>query len=248
MFQGRTVAVIIPALNEQEAIGAVITAIDRQVADWVVVGDNGSTEDTAAIAAAAGALVVREERRGYGSACLKAIAAVPTAEVLVFLDADGGDDPGELPLLLTALFDGDTEIVIGSRVLGQAEAGSLTPVQRFGNALTCFLVRLLWGVRYTDLGPFRAIRRPSYERLQMCDPDYGWTIELQVKAAQKGMSVVEIPVTYRNRQAGRSKVSGTVSGSWRAGKRILGYVFAAKAKELLAKASPGGRVSGEGSP
>ena len=232
-------AVIMPALNEQDAIGAVIAAVDRDLADWVVVGDNGSTDRTAEVAAAAGAIVVYEDRRGYGSACLKAIAAVPEAEVLVFLDADGGDDPRELSLLLKALFTGETEIVIGSRMTGQAEAGSLTPVQRFGNALTCSLVRLLWGVRYTDLGPFRAVRRPAYERLQMRDPDYGWTIELQVKAAQMGMSVVEIPVTCRKRRAGNSKVSGTVSGSWRAGKRILGYVIAAKAKELMAKMAPG---------
>jgi len=239
VFQDHTVAVIMPALNEQDAIGEVIAAVDRDLADWVVVGDNGSTDHTAEVAAAAGAIVVYEDRRGYGSACLKAIAAVPEAEVLVFLDADGGDDPRELLLLLQALFTGKTEIVIGSRMTGQAEAGSLTPVQRFGNALTCSLVRLLWGVRYTDLGPFRAIRRPAYERLQMCDPDYGWTIELQVKAAQMGMPVVEIPVTYRKRRAGNSKVSGTVSGSWRAGKRILGYVIAAKAKELMAKRPPG---------
>ncbi len=125
--------------------------------------------------------------------------------------------------------------MIGSRLSGQAEDGSLTHLQKFGNTLTCTLVRLFWGVRYTDLGPFRAIGRAAYARLNMSDPDYGWTIEMQVKAAQLGLSVREIPVTYRNRQAGKSKVSGTVSGSWRAGKRILGYVLAAKAKELMTK-------------
>ncbi len=233
MFAGQKVAVIMPALNEAEAIGAVIGQIDRELADWVVVGDNGSTDATAEIAAAAGALVRHEERRGYGSACLKAITAVPEADILVFLDADGGDDPRELSQLLQALMKNDTQVVIGSRVTGQAEAGSLTPIQRFGNTLTCTLVRLMWGVRYTDLGPFRAIRRAAYESLQMQDPDYGWTIELQVKAAQAGLAVTEVPVSYRNRQAGHSKVSGTVSGSWRAGKRILGYVLAAKAKELM---------------
>ena len=235
MFQSETVAVIIPALNEDEAIGQVIARLDRDLVDWVVVGDNGSTDQTAAVAAAAGATVVREDRRGYGSACLKAIAAVPQAEILVFLDADGGDDPAELALLLQALADQEVEVVIGSRVQGQAEAGSLTALQRFGNALTCHLVRLMWGVRYTDLGPFRAIRRSAYERLNMSEPDYGWTIEMQVKAAQAGLGVREIPVTYRNRQAGRSKVSGTIGGSLRAGKRILGYVLAAKVKELMTK-------------
>lgn len=234
MFREHTVAVIIPALNEAEAIGPVIDQIDRKLADWVVVGDNGSTDETANIARSAGALVVREERRGYGSACLTAITAVPEADVLVFLDADGGDDPGELSLLLTALLSGQTDIVIGSRVTGRAERGSLTPVQRFGNSLTCALVKLLWGVRYTDLGPFRAIRREAYEQLAMCDPDYGWTIEMQVKAAQQGLKVTEVPVSYRNRQAGRSKVSGTILGSWRAGRRILGYVLTAKARECLA--------------
>ncbi len=138
---------------------------------------------------------------------------------------------------MQALGDEGTEVVIGSRVSGHAETGSLTPLQKFGNALTCHLVRLMWGVRYTDLGPFRAIRRSAYERLNMSDPDYGWTIEMQVKAAQARLKVREIPVTYRNRRAGRSKVSGTVRGSWRAGKRILGYVLAAKAKELMTKPS-----------
>ncbi len=233
MFQGKSVAVIIPALNEAEAIGAVITQIDRQMVDWVAVGDNGSEDDTAAIAKAAGALVVHENRRGYGSACLKAIAAVPEAEVLVFLDADGADNPAEISQLLDALFSGNTKVVIGSRVTGQAEPGSLTPVQKFGNALTCFLVNRIWGVHFTDLGPFRAIGREAYESLQMCDPDYGWTIEMQVKAAQVGMPVVEVPVSYRKRQAGQSKVSGTIVGSWRAGRRILGYVFSARAKELM---------------
>jgi len=226
-----------PALNEAAAIGEVIGHLDRDLVDWVVVGDNGSTDETAAVALSAGAIVVREERRGYGSACLKAIAAVPQADILVFLDADGGDDPTELETLLRALCHGETDVVIGSRLRGNAEAGSLTPLQRFGNALTCRLVRLLWGVRYTDLGPFRAIRRVAYERLEMSDPDYGWTIEMQVKAAQMGLSVCEIPVTYRNRRAGHSKVSGTVRGSWRAGKRILGYVLAAKTKELMTKST-----------
>ena len=224
-----------PALDEAEVIGGVLAQIDREVVDWVVVGDNGSRDGTADVATAAGAMVVREERRGYGSACLKAIAAVPQADILVFLDADGGDDPDELPLLLQALLSGETEIVIGSRLNEKAETGSLTAVQKFGNTLTCALVRLMWGARYTDLGPFRALRRATYERLEMCDPDYGWTIEMQVKAAQAGVKVTEVPVAYRKRQAGKSKVSGTILGSWRAGKRILGYVFEAKAKELWAR-------------
>lgn len=231
MYAGQRVAVIIPALDEAEAIGSVLDSIDRSIVDRVVVGDNGSTDATPAVAHAHGAVVVREERRGYGSACLAAVAAASEAEILVFLDADGSDDPTEIPLLLAALGKG-ADLVIGSRVTGRAEPGSLTPLQRFGNALTCTLVRILWGIRYTDLGPFRAIRRPAYDALTMSDPDFGWTIEMQVKAAQQGLRIAEVPVSYRPRRAGKSKVSGTLRGSYGAGKRILGYVAAAKLGEL----------------
>lgn len=233
VYQGRSVAVIIPALDEALSIAKVIRQLDQRLVDWIVVGDNGSRDGTPEVAAAAGALVVHEPRRGYGSACLKAIAAVPRAEVLVFLDADGSDDPRELPLLLEALFTGNAEIVIGARLNDKAEPGSLTPVQKFGNTLTCGLVRLFWRARYTDLGPFRALRRSTFDQLGMVDPDFGWTIEMQVKAAQMGLEVVEIPVSYRRRQGGSSKVSGTILGSYRAGKRILEYVFAAKFRELV---------------
>jgi rSAM/selenodomain-associated transferase 1 len=232
MYCGHQVAVIIPALDEEEAIGPVVGAVDRSVVDQVVVADNGSTDNTAEIAARAGALVVREDRRGYGSACLRAIEEVPDADILVFLDADGSDDPAAIEELLKAVVESKADLVIGSRVLGKAEKGALTPLQLFGNWLTCTLVRWLWGVRYSDLGPFRAIRRSSYDRLAMADPDFGWTIEMQVKAAQHDLKTTEIPVDYRVRQAGQSKVSGTLRGSFGAGKRILGYVFEAKFQEL----------------
>jgi glycosyltransferase involved in cell wall biosynthesis len=237
MYHGHRVAVIMPALDEAETIGAVVGAIDRALVDRVVVGDNGSVDATATVAAAAGAEVVREARRGYGSACLRAIAAVPEADILVFLDADGSDDPAEIPLFLATLVRDHADVVIGSRVTGRAEAGALTPLQRFGNGLTCTLVRWLWGVRFTDLGPFRAIWRRTFDDLDMRDPDFGWTIEMQVKAAQRGLRVVEVPVDYRVRRGGKSKVSGTLLGSLRAGRRILGYVFAAKARELLGRTS-----------
>jgi glycosyltransferase involved in cell wall biosynthesis len=236
LYQGNRVAVILPALNEAEAIGSVLESIDRDMIDEVVVGDNGSNDGTATVAASGGALVVLEERKGYGSACLKAVAAVPDADILVFLDADGSDDPSEIPLLLTALVEGGADLVIGSRVTGQSEPGALTPLQRFGNAMTCFLVRRFWGVRYSDLGPFRAIWRHRYEELHMADPDFGWTIEMQVKAAQRGLRAAEVPVSYRNRRAGQSKVSGTIRGSFAAGRRILGCVIRAKVGDLRGRA------------
>ncbi|MEZ4647974.1 MAG: glycosyltransferase family 2 protein [Candidatus Eisenbacteria bacterium] len=243
---------MLPALNEADAIGPVLRAIDRTLVDEVVVGDNGSTDGTPEVAAAHGAHVVHQARRGYGSACLEAIATVPDVDILVFLDADGSDDPAEIPLLLRTLTEnvpdargvGDgngahgaddrhgVDLVIGSRVTGNAEPGALTPLQRFGNSLTCTLVRLLWGVRYTDLGPFRAIWKDRYDELEMSDPDFGWTIEMQVKAAQRALRVAEVPVTYRVRRAGESKVSGTIQGSYLAGTRILGYVARAKLGDL----------------
>ncbi len=247
MFQNQRIALIIPVLDEEQTIGAVVTAVDRTVVDQVLVVDNDSADNTARVAREAGATVLSEPRQGYGSACLTGIAAAPDADVLVFCDGDGSDDPREIPLLLRALTDPDTDIstntstgtstgadlVIGSRTRGRAEPGALTPVQELGNWLTCTLVRLFWGVRYTDLGPFRAVTRAGLNRLAMADPDFGWTIEMQVKAAQRGLRIQEIPVACRVRRGGHSKVSGTVLGSYHAGRRILGYVFEAKARDLL---------------
>ncbi len=223
---------VIPALDEAATIGDVVAAVDRTLVDWVIVADNGSRDETAARAAAAGARVVCEPRRGYGRACRRALAEAPPWDIVVFLDGDGSDDPREIPRLLQALHEQDADLVIGSRVLGRAEPGALTLVQRLGNALTCSLVRLLWGARYTDLGPFRAVRRTAYERLAMSEPAYAWTIEMQVKAARLRLRVAEVPVSCRVRQGGRSKVSGTLLGSVRAGRRILAYVLAARLHEL----------------
>ena len=233
VYMNHRVALIIPALNEEGTIGPLLSRVDRELVDTVLVVDNGSTDATAARATANGALVLRESRRGYGSACLRALREGQAADLIVFMDGDGSDDPAEIESLLRILVQDHVDLVIGSRVLGGAEPGALTPLQRFGSVLSCFLIRSLWGVRYTDLGPFRAIRRDALERLEMADPDFGWTIEMQVKAAQRGLRTAEIPVRRAVRKAGESKVSGTIIGSYRAGTRILGYVFAAWIREWV---------------
>lgn len=216
---GLRVAVVIPALNEAPALPHVLPAIPSWVAEVIVV-DNGSRDATAAVAAGLGARVVSEPRRGYGQACLSGIAALsPGIDTVVFMDADASDRPDEMDRLLAPIVAGAADMVIGSRPLG-AEPGSLTPVQRFGNALSCWLIRVLWGVRFTDLGPFRAITRPALARLEMQDRNFGWTVEMQVRAAGRGLRCAEIPVTYR-RRIGQSKVSGTISGSVKAGVKIL---------------------------
>jgi len=231
------VGIVIPALDEEEALPAVLAAIPRPLATTVVVVDNGSRDRTAECARAGGAVVLAEARRGYGSACLKGLAWLFGREpgspqppwqgqdVVVFLDADGSDRPEELELLVGPILRGEAEVVIGSRVLGGVPRGALTPQQRFGNALACGLMRLLFGARYTDLGPFRAIRADALEHLALGDLDYGWTIELQLKAAAARMRVREVPVGYRPRSGGESKISGTLLGSLRAGAKILGWVL-----------------------
>jgi len=214
------IAVIIPALNEEEAIGQVIAEIPRESVSDILVVDNGSTDNTAAAAAAAGARVVAEPRRGYGSACLRGIAELREPDVVVFVDGDHSDYPEEVPMLVGPIAADEADLVIGSRTLGQREAGSLTPQQLLGNRFACFLLRLLYRRRFTDLGPFRAIRRPSLAALKMADRDFGWTIEMQIKAVKRGLRVVEVPVRYRPR-IGRSKISGTLRGTVLAGYKII---------------------------
>lgn len=207
------IALIIPALDEEDAIGSLLAEIDRKLIRDVIVGDNGSRDATAAIARERGAVVVHVDERGYGAACAGALAALaPDIRAIVFMDADGSDDPAEIPLLLEALRDAD--LVIGSRRF--IDPGALTPQQRFGNWLATRLIHLLYRHRYTDLGPFRAIRRDALERMGMRDRRYGWTAEMQVRALQIGARVAEVPVRYR-RRVGRSKISGTVTGVIRAG-------------------------------
>ena len=219
------VVVIIPALNEEDAILRVLNDIP-DLAHEVIVVDNGSMDDTPARAAAGGARVVLEPRRGYGQACLTGIATLPDdTEIVVFLDGDYSDYPAEMDRIVEPLRSGAADLVIGSRVLGNHEAGALLPQARFGNALATFLIRFLYGVRYTDLGPFRAIRRDALERIDMVDRNFGWTVEMQVKAARCGLRGVEVPVSYRRRLAGTSKVTGTLSGTFHAGWQILYTIF-----------------------
>jgi glycosyltransferase involved in cell wall biosynthesis len=221
------VAVVIPALNEEGALPGVLAVLPRAGAGWrvaaVVVADNGSTDGTARAARGGGAEVVAEPQRGYGSACLAALAhpAARAAEVVAFLDADGSDDPADLPALLAPVVAGRADLVIGSRVLGEREPGSLTPVQAFGNRLATALLGALYGARSTDLGPFRAVRRDALDRLGMRDRDYGWTVEMQARAARAGLRVEEVPARYRRRRLGRSKVAGTLRGMAGAGWKIL---------------------------
>lgn len=222
------VAFIIPAVNEEASIGPVLDALHSYLpaagifqAEFLVV-DNNSADATARIATEHGARVINEPRRGYGQACLAGIAALsPESQIIVFLDADGSDDPQDLPRLLAPLHDGSADFVLGSRTEAARRSGAFTPPQAFGNWLATGLMRLFFGIHHYDLGPFRAIRRESLDRLQMCDPNYGWTIEMQIKAHRCGLRVLEIPVNYRKRLAGQSKISGNLLGSIRAGYKIL---------------------------
>ncbi len=218
------VVVIIPALDEEESIGAVVRALP-QIASRVIVVDNGSRDRTAEAARAAGAEVVREPRRGYGRACLAGIAAAGGAEVLVFLDGDGSDDPALLPSLVAPIRDGRADLVIGSRSLGRREPGAHPWHAVLGTRLCVGLMNRLAGTRATDLGPFRAISSAALRRLDMRDPDYGWTVEMQVKAAQAGLRTLEVAVDQRRRAAGRSKVSGTVRGTIGAARKILATIL-----------------------
>ena len=213
------IAVVIPALDEEEAIGLVVSEIPRVVSDVIVV-DNGSRDRTAEVATAAGARVVPEPRRGYGQACLTGIAAAEGADVLVFLDGDRSDHPEQLPRVVAPILEGRADLVIGSRRLGRSAPGAHPWHAVAGTRFGVGLMNLLVGTRATDLGPFRAITAEALRRLDMRDRGFGWTVEMQVRAAQAGLRVVEVPVDYRPR-IGRSKGSGTLSGSVRAGGKII---------------------------
>lgn len=219
------IAVVIPALDEEASIDAVVRSIDRALVAQIVVGDNGSRDRTAELARAAGAEVVVEPDRGYGAACAAALGRLdPATEIVVFMDADASDDPSEMPLLVSPIASGTADLVIGSRVLGRVERGAMTLPQRFGNWLATGLILVFHRHRYTDLGPYRAIRKSLLDEIAMRDRRFGWTVEMQVRALQLGARVVEVPATYRKR-AGRSKISGTLGGVAKAGFWILFTIF-----------------------
>lgn len=214
------ISIVLPALNEEQALPLVLAEIPKGIAAEIVVVDNGSTDGTAEAARRAGARVVAEPRRGYGRACLSGIAALDRPDIIVFLDADHSDYPEDLPTLLEPILAERADFVVGSRIRGGASREALLPQAYYGNRLACALLRLCFGARHTDLGPFRAIRSEDLYRLQMVDCGYGWTVEMQAKAAMAGLRVEEVPVRYRPR-VGRSKITGTVRGTIGAGTKIL---------------------------
>ncbi len=220
------ISVIIPAYNEEKSIGKVVGDISRELVQHVIVVNNNSTDQTREVAEKAGAIVLNETRKGYGWACLMGIdkAYELDTDIIVFLDGDYSDYPDEIIDVVRPILEENMDLVIGSRVLGKREKGSLTPQQVFGNWLATRLMRIFYRAKFSDLGPFRAIKTESLRKLKMADKTYGWTIEMQIKAAKQKMNFCEVPVKYRKR-IGVSKVSGTVKGTVLAGIKIIFAVF-----------------------
>ncbi len=222
--------VIIPAYNEEESIGFVLEDIPKELVREVVVCNNSSTDNTAEVAERNGATVVLAERKGYGSACLEGLDYIKNKplqehpDVVVFLDGDYSDHPEEMSHLIDPIKNSNMDMVIGSRALGDLEKGSMQPQQVFGNWLATTLIRLFYRYEFTDLGPFRAITWKALEEIDMRDPDFGWTVEMQIKAAKLKLKCTEVPVSYR-RRIGVSKVSGTLRGTFLAGYKILWTIF-----------------------
>jgi glycosyltransferase involved in cell wall biosynthesis len=228
--QNSTMVAVIPAWNEEGNIGRVVADIPREVCRHVVVVDNASTDRTAALAKEAGALVVHQPRRGYGYACAAGVrkAYELGADVIVFLDGDYSDYPEEMPIVVGPVLRDEADMVIGSRLRGGTmERGALPGHAAFGNRLISTILRLRFGVRISDLGPFHAIRADVLRRLRMREMTYGWTVEMIVKAAKRGYRIAEVPVRYRKRLSGESKVSGNLKASARAAWRILAVTFRA---------------------
>ena len=216
------VSVVIAALNEEDAIANVVASVPRDIADQVIVVDNGSSDRTAEVAAAAGACVVTEPQRGYGRAFCAGLRSLSAdCKIVVFLDGDGSDYPEMMNRLVEPIIDGRYDFVIGSRTAGQREAGSMNFHQVFAGYMIGFFLRLLYGVHSTDMGPFRAIRRRTLEVLGMREETYGWPLEMQMRAARAKVRTLEVPVDYRRRAGGKSKIAGTARGSFLAATRIL---------------------------
>jgi len=228
MIKKPKIVVIIPAYNEENSIAKVVNDIPAGLVNEVIVVNNNSNDDTDINAQNAGATVLNEERPGYGFACLKGIEYIkqlqPVPDIVVFIDADYSDLPEEMPLLLQPIINNGMDMVIGSRALGKKENGSMTVQQVFGNWLATRLLKIIYRIRYTDLGPFRAIRYDKLLEINMQDTTYGWTVEMQLKAAKLKMKIIEVPVSYRKR-IGHSKISGTVKGTVLAGYKIITTIF-----------------------
>jgi glycosyltransferase involved in cell wall biosynthesis len=218
------ISVIIPAFNEEESIGLVLDALPQDLLHEIIVVDNNSTDNTARNASEKGARVVSETRKGYGSACLKGIAELNDPDIVVFLDGDFSDYPEEITQLLEPIESGEKDFVLGSRMILPESRMALLPQSRYGNQLAVFLMRLLFRYQYTDLGPFRAIRYESLKSIGMQDTNFGWTVEMQIKAVKTKLRILEIPVKYRER-VGVSKITGTFSGTIKAGTKIIYTIF-----------------------
>ena len=218
------ISIIIPAYNEEDSIGLVLKALPRQIIQEIIVVDNGSTDETARVAIENGARVVKEPKKGYGAACLKGIESLDAPDIVVFLDGDFSDFPEEIVSLIDPIEKEKQDFVIGSRMIIPKSRAALLPQARYGNQLAVFLIKLFFKHTYTDLGPFRAIRYNSLMSIGMQDTNFGWTVEMQIKAIKRGLRIIEVPVNYRER-VGVSKITGTVSGTFKAGIKIIYTIF-----------------------
>ena len=218
------ISVIIPAYNEEESLPHVLNDLPQDRLHQIIVVNNRSTDRTAEVARANGATVVYEKRQGYGQACLSGMAVLDAPDIVVYLDGDYSDYPEEIDLLVAPIIKDEADFVVGSRMILKESRKALLPQARYGNMLAVFLIRLFFGYRFTDLGPFRAIRYKSLQAIGMRDRNFGWTVEMQIKAVQKSLRIREIPVRYRMR-IGVSKITGTVSGTFKAGTKIIYTIF-----------------------
>ena len=218
------ISVIIPAYNEENSIGRVLNDLPKEKLKEIIVVNNASTDNTAEVARINGATVVEERCRGYGAACLRGISVVSDSDIVVFVDGDYSDYPEELDQLIKPIIENRADFVLGSRMIYPESREALLPQARYGNKLATFLIYIFFGYRFTDLGPFRAIRFDSLKQINMVDTDFGWTVEMQIKAIKNNLRIEEIPVHYRKR-IGISKITGTISGTFKAGVKIMYTIF-----------------------